>query len=70
MEFKRAVGQLGINYEIIYHPSLPKRDRLYDGSSWSDSPDSEDDPVWRAMWPQLPPWIRNPENPEGEPEAV
>ena len=67
-EFKRAIDKLGIEYKIVYHPSVPKSNRLYDGGDWPDSSDGND-PVWRAMWPQLPPWIRNPENWEEEPEA-
>ena len=50
---------------------MPNRNRLYDGNNWSDSSaDDDDDPVWGTMWPQLPPWIHNPENWEEEPEAV
>ena len=41
-----------------------------DEEEWSSEPSDDDDPVWRALYDQLPPWMRNPENPEGELEAV
>ena len=36
----------------------------------NDPSPNDDDPVWHALRAQLPPWMRNPENPEGELEAV
>ena len=71
VEFKRAVNKLSIQYKSsMYHPSVPKLDRLYDGGDWSESSEDNDDLVWRAMWSQLPPWIRNPKIWDEEPETV
>ena len=36
----------------------------------NDPSSNDDDPVWHALRAQLPPWMRNPKNPEKEPEAV
>ena len=69
-DFKRAFDMLGVKYEILYHPDVPKRDRIYEGDYWSESSDDNNDPVWRSMLSQLPPWIRNSEGSDGEPEAV
>ena len=69
-EFKRAVNTLGVKYNIMYHPDVPKRGRIYEGDDWSELSGDNDNPVRRAMWPQLHPWIRNQRGWQGEPEAV
>ena len=47
-------------------PDFPVRERTYEGDKWSsESSNDDDDPMWRVMWPQLPPWMRNPANWEG-----
>ena len=41
-----------------------------DVGGWNESPDDNNDPMWQAMWPQLPPGVRNPENWEDQLETV
>ena len=55
-----------------YQLDGPVRGRIYevDEDEWSSELSDDDDPVWRALYGRLPPWLRNPEDQEGAPEAV
>ena len=54
-DFKRAINTLGVKYKFLYHPGVPKRDRIYKGNDWSEL--SDDDAQHAAptapMQPQL-----------------
>ena len=59
-DLKQDINTLGVKYKIRYHQDMHVRDTIYEGGDWSESFDDGDNPVWRSILPQLPPWIRNP----------